>query len=140
MSLQELLTSIGQLSALQNLDLKNCSRLQELSTSIANWMHKPWFEILFEVARITYVYWAIECTSKLWFEVLFKLVRIVNMYWAIECTPKFWFEVLFEVTRITYVYWPIQCTLKPWFETLFKVARITYCLLVNWMYFKTFIC
>jgi len=103
-------------------------------------MHKPWFEILFEVARITYVYWAIECTSKLWFEVLFKLVRIADMYWAIECTPKFWFEVLFEVTRITYVYWPIECTLKPWFETLFEVARITYCLLVNWMYFKTFIC
>jgi hypothetical protein len=33
-NLQELLTSIGQLSALQNLHLNHCSKLQELPTSI----------------------------------------------------------------------------------------------------------
>jgi hypothetical protein len=32
--LQELPTSIGQLNALQNLDLTMCSKLQELPTSI----------------------------------------------------------------------------------------------------------
>jgi len=32
--LQELPTSIGQLNALQNLDLRGCSTLQELPTSI----------------------------------------------------------------------------------------------------------
>jgi Leucine-rich repeat (LRR) protein len=32
--LQELPTSIGQLTSLQNLDLSNCSSLQELPTSI----------------------------------------------------------------------------------------------------------
>jgi len=34
LSLQELSTSIGQLNALQNLDLKDYSTLQELPTSI----------------------------------------------------------------------------------------------------------
>jgi hypothetical protein len=33
-SLQELPTSIGQLSVLQNFDLSNCSSLQKLPTSI----------------------------------------------------------------------------------------------------------
>jgi len=43
---------------------------------------------LFEVAKITYIYWRIECTPKPSFEQLFKLAKITYIYWAIECTPK----------------------------------------------------
>jgi hypothetical protein len=44
---------------------------------------------------------------------VFELARITYIYWAIECTPKFRFEVLFELERITYIYWAIECTPKP---------------------------
>jgi hypothetical protein len=43
---------------------------------------------VFEVARITYIYWTIECTPKPSFEPLLELARITYIYWAIECTPK----------------------------------------------------
>ncbi len=59
LSLQELPTSIGQLNALENLDLWGFSSLQELLTSI---------EGLFELARITHIYWGIKCTPKPSFE------------------------------------------------------------------------
>jgi hypothetical protein len=57
--LQALPASIGQLSALKNLDLNNCSSLQKLPTSIAQLNALYWFAWLFELARITYVYWSI---------------------------------------------------------------------------------
>jgi hypothetical protein len=41
---------------------------------------------------ITYIYWAIECTSQLSFEPLFEVARITYIYWAIDCTPKPSFE------------------------------------------------
>jgi hypothetical protein len=43
---------------------------------------------VFELAIITYIYWAIECTSKLSFVGLLEVVRITHIYWAIECTPN----------------------------------------------------
>jgi hypothetical protein len=43
---------------------------------------------VFEVARITCIYWAIECTPKPLFVRVFQLARITYIYWAIECTPK----------------------------------------------------
>jgi hypothetical protein len=43
---------------------------------------------VFEVARITYVYWAIECITKPSFEGVFELARLTYIYWAIKCTPK----------------------------------------------------
>jgi hypothetical protein len=43
---------------------------------------------MLEVARITYVYWAIECTPKPSFVGVFELARLTYIYWAIECTPK----------------------------------------------------
>jgi hypothetical protein len=48
--------------------------------------------MVFEIARISYIYWAIECTPKPSFEQLFKVARITFIYWAIECTPKPSFE------------------------------------------------
>jgi hypothetical protein len=47
---------------------------------------------------------------------LFELARIVYIYWPIECTPKPSFEGLFELARIVYIYWPIECIPKPSFE------------------------
>jgi hypothetical protein len=47
---------------------------------------------LFELSRITYIYWPIRCTPKLWFEQLFELARITYIYWAIEYTPKTSFD------------------------------------------------
>jgi hypothetical protein len=47
---------------------------------------------------------------------LFELARITYIYWPIECTPKPSFELLFELARITYIYWPIDYTPKPSFE------------------------
>jgi hypothetical protein len=43
---------------------------------------------MFQVARITYIYWLIECTPKPWFVSMFKLIKITYIYWPIECTPK----------------------------------------------------
>jgi len=57
---------------------------------------------------------------------LLELTRITYIYWAIECTPKPSFERMFEVARITYIYWPIECTTKPSFVMVLEVARITY--------------
>jgi len=53
---------------------------------------------------------ALQKTS---FEQLFELARITDIYWAIECIVKVAFEQLFELARITYVYWSIECTPKP---------------------------
>jgi hypothetical protein len=47
---------------------------------------------------------------------LFKLAKITYIYWAINYTPKPSFEQLFKLARITYIYWAIQCTPKPSFE------------------------
>jgi hypothetical protein len=43
---------------------------------------------LFEVARIIYIYWPIECTPNPSFVGVFKVAKITYIYWAIECTPK----------------------------------------------------
>jgi hypothetical protein len=43
---------------------------------------------LFELARITYIYWAIDCTPIPSFVGLFKLAKITYIFEAIECTPK----------------------------------------------------
>jgi hypothetical protein len=40
------------------------------------------------LARITDIYWAIECTPKPSFAKVSRLGRITDIYWAIECTPK----------------------------------------------------
>jgi hypothetical protein len=45
--------------------------------------------VVFELARITYIYWAIECDLKLSFVRVFKLAIITYSYWPIECNPKF---------------------------------------------------
>jgi hypothetical protein len=47
---------------------------------------------------------------------VFEFARITYIYWLIECTPKLSFERLFELARIIYIYWPIECTSKPSFE------------------------
>jgi hypothetical protein len=44
---------------------------------------------------------------------VFQLARITYIYWTIDYTPKPSFVKLFEVARITYMYWPIECTPKP---------------------------
>jgi Leucine-rich repeat (LRR) protein len=62
-TLQELPTSIGQLNALQNLELEGCSKLQELPTSIGQLNALQKLNLgMFEIARITYNFWLIECT------------------------------------------------------------------------------
>jgi len=43
---------------------------------------------VFEVQKITYIYWPIEYTPKPSFEQLFEVATITYMYWLIECTPK----------------------------------------------------
>ncbi len=125
---------------------------------------KPWFVGVFKVARITYIYWPIECTPKPSFEPLFELGRITYIYWPMECTIKPSFVKVFRVAKITYIYWPIECTPNPLLKELLEVARITYIywriecspksliwmiiqtsknylyLLANWVHFKTFIC
>jgi hypothetical protein len=44
---------------------------------------------------------------------MFKLARVTYIYWTIECTPKPSFVMVFELARITYIYWTIECTPKP---------------------------
>jgi hypothetical protein len=60
------LTSIGQLNAFQNL----------------------LFVGVFKVARITYIYWPINCTEKISFMGVFEIARNTYIYWPIECTSK----------------------------------------------------
>jgi hypothetical protein len=50
---------------------------------------------MFELARSTYIYWAIECTPKPSCGVVFQLAKITYIYWAIECTPKPSFGAVF---------------------------------------------
>ncbi len=64
-NLQKLPTSIGQLNALQKLDFGGCFRLEEFPTSITiAYTPKPFLGEVFKVAKITYIYWPIECTPK----------------------------------------------------------------------------
>jgi hypothetical protein len=44
---------------------------------------------------------------------MFELARITYIYWPIECTPKPLFAGVFKVARITYIYWPIECITTP---------------------------
>jgi hypothetical protein len=44
---------------------------------------------------------------------MLELAKMTYIYWPIECTPEPSFELLFQLARITYIYWPIECTPKP---------------------------
>jgi hypothetical protein len=46
---------------------------------------------------------------------VFKVARITYIYWPIECIEKPSFGGLFELVKITYIYWPIECIAKPSF-------------------------
>jgi hypothetical protein len=50
--------------------------------------------------------------SKSSFVKVFELAKITYIYWPNECTPKPLFQPLFELARITYIYWPIKCISK----------------------------
>jgi hypothetical protein len=50
---------------------------------------------------------------------VFEVTRITYIYWAIEYTPKPSFVRVFDLARITYIYWPIECTPKPSFGVVF---------------------
>jgi hypothetical protein len=43
---------------------------------------------MLQLGRITFIFWAIECTPKASFEGVFQLEKITFIYWQIECTPK----------------------------------------------------
>jgi hypothetical protein len=64
--LKDLPSSIGQLNALQKPDLNGCSKLNELPSCIGAIEYTPSapFVMLFQVEKITFMYWPIECTSK----------------------------------------------------------------------------
>ncbi len=59
--------------------------------------------------RIIYIYWQIECITKLSFKRLFELAIITYINWPIESTLNFSCGRVFELIKITYVYWSIQC-------------------------------
>jgi hypothetical protein len=43
---------------------------------------------------------------------LFELERITFIYWTIECTPKVGFIMVFQLEGTTFIYWPIEYTSK----------------------------
>jgi hypothetical protein len=47
---------------------------------------------VFQLERITFIYWPIECTLRVLFVGVFQLEKTTFIYWAIECTPKASFE------------------------------------------------
>jgi len=54
------------LNAFQNFQLSSQICMNQLHI-LTNWMHFKTFiywGVMFELARITYIYWPIECTSK----------------------------------------------------------------------------
>jgi hypothetical protein len=50
------------------------------------------------------MHYPIECTPKPSFELLFELEKITYIYWQIECIPKPSFVKVFKVAKITYIY------------------------------------
>jgi hypothetical protein len=106
---------------------------------LPNWMHSKTFICRgFKLARIMYIYWWIECTTKLSFERMFELAIITYINWPIECILKFSFSRVFKLIKITYVYWSIQCisNLHLYFHVfkkldgeVFELSKITY---ISW--------
>jgi hypothetical protein len=43
---------------------------------------------VFELERVTFIYWPIECTLRAWFVRVFEFERIPFIYWLIECIPR----------------------------------------------------
>jgi hypothetical protein len=83
--------------------------------------------MVFELARITYMYWLIECTSNLNLEGCLNLQELFTSIGQLsaECTPKLSFIKVFKDSRITYIYWLIECTPKPSFVKVFEFEKIT---------------
>jgi hypothetical protein len=46
---------------------------------------------------------------------VFELAKITYIYWPVDYTPKPSFGIVFKLARTTYIYWPIKCTPKPSF-------------------------
>jgi hypothetical protein len=68
--------------------------------------------MVFQVGKITFIYWSIECTPKASFEWVVQLERTTFIYWPIECTPRASFEWEFQFERTTFIYWPIEYVQK----------------------------
>jgi Leucine-rich repeat (LRR) protein len=68
--LEKIPSSIGQLNALEKLDLLGCSHLEELPSSIGqlNAFQKLVFSGCSHLEKTTFIYWSIECTPKALFE------------------------------------------------------------------------
>jgi hypothetical protein len=47
---------------------------------------------------------------------VFKLAKITYIYWPIECNPKPSFVMVCELAKITYILSPIECIPKLSFE------------------------
>ncbi len=82
-SFQEIFTSIGQLTTLQNLNLSRHLRLQELPTSIGHlsafkFIQKLSFLRVFELAKLTYLYWLIQCIIDLHLSRCLSLHKILT--------------------------------------------------------------
>jgi hypothetical protein len=77
-----------------------------------------------KVAKVIYIYWPMECRSRVWFVEEFKVARIIYIYWSIECCSKVWFVNVVNVARITYIYWRIECTPKVSFVHVFEFTCI----------------
>jgi hypothetical protein len=117
---------------------------------------------VFQLEKITFIYWPIECISKAWFVSVFQLERTNFIYWPIECTSKAWFVRMFQLERTNFIYWPInvpqELDLLRWAnlkELPSSIGQSMYSknlicqgvptwknylhLLVNWMHSKSFI-
>jgi len=111
--LQKLPTSIGQLNALQQLQLSQCLSLQKLPTSIdqlSAFHHELALKGCSSLKILPTSIGQLNALQKLHLWGCSSFARITFIYQSIECTPKFSFIYVFELENITYIYWPIECT------------------------------
>jgi hypothetical protein len=78
----KLLTSIDQLTSLQNINLSKCMKLQKLPLSLTKW--HQYFDLF-----TCFKYQELQSISNhmmpiLWFVHMFQLPRVANIYWPFE--------------------------------------------------------
>jgi len=70
--------------------------------------------MVFQLEKITFIYWLIECTPKVLFVRVFQFQKIIFIYWPIECTPKALLLGCFELKELPSFIGQLNALQKPY--------------------------